>query len=53
MSFNLVSNYKPAGDQPQAIKQLVEGIKDNKKYKILNASFRIVRIPRCGRSFPM
>ena len=35
MSFNLVSNYKPAGDQPQAIKQLVEGIKDNKKYQVL------------------
>ena len=33
--FNLVSNYKPAGDQPQAIKQLVEGIKDNKKYQVL------------------
>ncbi len=26
--FELVSKYKPAGDQPKAIKQLVQGIKD-------------------------
>lgn len=25
--FKLMSNYKPTGDQPEAIKQLVEGIK--------------------------
>ena len=33
--FNLVSKYKPSGDQPNAIKELVEGIKDNKKIKVL------------------
>ena len=26
--FKLVSNYKPDGDQPEAIKKLVEGIKE-------------------------
>ena len=29
--FNLVSNYKPSGDQPEAIKSLVDGINSNKK----------------------
>ena len=29
--FKLVSNYKPAGDQPEAINKLVEGIKNGKK----------------------
>ena len=33
--FNLVSKYKPSGDQPSAIKELVEGIKDNKKIQVL------------------
>lgn len=28
MEFKLVSDYKPTGDQPQAIKQLVEGLSD-------------------------
>lgn len=33
--FNLVSKYKPSGDQPQAIEKLVQGIKDGKKEQIL------------------
>lgn len=33
--FELVSNYKPNGDQPEAIKQLVEGINNNEKYQVL------------------
>ncbi|MBO5138084.1 MAG: excinuclease ABC subunit UvrB [Bacilli bacterium] len=33
--FKLVSKYKPCGDQPKAIKQLVEGIKNGKKEQIL------------------
>ena len=33
--FNLVSNYKPSGDQPKAIKELVDGLKDNKKHQVL------------------
>ena len=35
MSFNLVSKYTPNGDQPTAIKQLVEGIKSGKKEQVL------------------
>ena len=33
--FELVSNYKPSGDQPDAIKKLVKGIQDNKKEQVL------------------
>lgn len=33
--FKLVSNFKPNGDQPQAIKELVEGIKRGDKYQVL------------------
>ncbi len=33
--FELVSKYKPNGDQPEAIKELVEGIKENKKHQVL------------------
>ncbi len=33
--FELISKYKPSGDQPEAIKELVEGIKDNKKEQVL------------------
>lgn len=33
--FELVSKYSPQGDQPQAIKELVEGLKQGKKYQTL------------------
>ena len=33
--FKLVSKYKPAGDQPKAIKELVEGIKAGQKNQVL------------------
>ena len=33
--FNLVSKYTPSGDQPNAIKELVEGIKNGKKHQVL------------------
>ena len=33
--FELVSKYKPSGDQPEAIKSLVEGIKNNEKHQVL------------------
>lgn len=33
--FELVSKYKPSGDQPKAIKELVEGIKEGKKHQVL------------------
>ena len=33
--FKLVSNYKPSGDQPNAIKELVDGVKSGKKEQVL------------------
>ena len=33
--YNLVSKYKPSGDQPQAIDSLVNGIKSGKKHQVL------------------
>lgn len=33
--FELVSKYTPSGDQPEAIKELVEGIRDGKKNQVL------------------
>lgn len=34
-NFQLVSGYEPAGDQPQAIKQLVDGLNRGEKYQTL------------------
>nr|MCU0345068.1 excinuclease ABC subunit UvrB [Ignavibacterium sp.] len=34
-SFELVSNYKPSGDQPEAIKQLVDGVNRGDKFQTL------------------
>ncbi|ETI68039.1 excinuclease ABC subunit UvrB [Neobacillus vireti] len=33
--FELISKYSPQGDQPEAIRQLVEGIKQNKRHQTL------------------
>lgn len=33
--LDLVSKFKPSGDQPEAIKELSKGIKDGKKYQVL------------------
>ncbi|HBK6476897.1 TPA: hypothetical protein LNC59_003087, partial [Enterococcus faecium] len=33
--FELVSKYQPAGDQPEAINQLVDGVVGGKKAQIL------------------
>jgi excinuclease ABC subunit B len=35
MAFKLTSKYKPTGDQPTAIKELVNGIKRQDKYQVL------------------
>lgn len=35
MSYKLVSKFKPMGDQPEAIKELVEGIHQGKKTQVL------------------
>ncbi len=33
--FKINSPYKPSGDQPEAIKRLVEGVKEGKKHQVL------------------
>ena len=33
--FEIVSKFKPTGDQPTAIKTLVEGINSGKKFQVL------------------
>ena len=33
--FELVSNYKPSGDQPEAINKLVDGLNEGKKHQVL------------------
>ena len=33
--FELISKYKPAGDQPETIKELVEGINEGKRDQVL------------------
>lgn len=33
--FQLVSNFKPCGDQPQAIDKLTQGLRDSKQYQTL------------------
>ncbi len=35
MPFNLISEFQPTGDQPTAIKQLVDGLKTNTKHQVL------------------
>ena len=45
--FKLVSNYKPTGDQPQAIEYLVKGIEEGKKYQTL------LGVTGSGKTFTM
>jgi excinuclease ABC subunit B len=35
MAFKLFAPYQPAGDQPEAIRQLTEGLRDGEKYQTL------------------
>ena len=35
MKYQIQSDFKPTGDQPQAIKELVKGFNDNEKYQTL------------------
>ncbi|MEH6619034.1 excinuclease ABC subunit UvrB [Maribacter arcticus] len=35
MKFKVVSEFKPTGDQPNAIKELVKGLNENEKYQTL------------------
>lgn len=45
--FKLVSNYKPTGDQPQAIEYLAKGIEEGKKYQTL------LGVTGSGKTFTM
>lgn len=47
MPFNLVSPYAPAGDQPSAIVQLTEGIREGEKHQIL------LGVTGSGKTFTM
>ncbi|MCK5428146.1 MAG: DEAD/DEAH box helicase family protein, partial [Anaerolineales bacterium] len=35
MDFQLHAPFKPTGDQPEAIRQLIEGIQNNQKHQVL------------------
>ena len=45
--FKLHSKYSPSGDQPEAIKELVEGINSGKKHQVLKG------VTGSGKSFTM
>ena len=45
--FELVSNYKPNGDQPEAIKELVNGLKEGKRDQVL------LGVTGSGKTFTM
>ncbi len=47
MEFDLVSNYSPSGDQPQAIDKLVEGFEDGLKEQVL------LGVTGSGKTFTM
>ncbi len=47
MDFKLTSNFSPTGDQPQAIKELVEGINNNEKDQVL------LGVTGSGKTFTM
>ena len=34
-NFKILSNYKPSGDQPQAINELVDGLFNNERDQVL------------------
>lgn len=47
MNFNLKTKFKPTGDQPQAIKKLLDGIKKNQKHQTL------LGVTGSGKTFTM
>ena len=47
MKFKLKSQYKPAGDQPEAIEELVDGINRNIKHQVL------LGVTGSGKTFTM
>ncbi len=46
-TFELVSSYKPSGDQPEAIKKLMAGLKEGKKEQVL------LGVTGSGKTFTM
>ena len=47
MDFKLVSDYKPTGDQPEAIEKLVEGLKSGMREQTL------LGVTGSGKTFTM
>ncbi len=47
MNFKLKSSYQPAGDQPEAIDQLVKGLRNNEKQQVL------LGVTGSGKTFTM
>ena len=47
MAFNLVSEFEPTGDQPEAIRQIVRGIHDGEKSQVL------LGVTGSGKTFTM
>ncbi len=47
MSFKITTKYQPAGDQPEAIKQLVEGVRANEPHQVL------LGVTGSGKTFTM
>lgn len=47
MSFKLHSKYKPTGDQPEAIDQLVKGVENNEQHQVL------LGVTGSGKTFTM
>ena len=46
-TFNITSQYKPTGDQPEAIRQLTEGVERGDKYQVL------LGVTGSGKTFTM
>lgn len=46
-SFKIISDFKPTGDQPQAIEKLVSGIESNEKHQVL------LGVTGSGKTFTM
>ena len=47
MVFDLVSKFKPSGDQPTAIDKLVNGVRNNDKHQVL------LGVTGSGKTFTM
>src|SRR3989344_303844 len=46
-NFKIISDFKPTGDQPQAIEKLVKWIKNNERYQVL------LGVTGSGKTFTM